>query len=142
MFGSLPEEHSAHSEVVMRRFLSRAEAAILLGMILVVLSLFLVWKRESVSVPLPAVFAGTAVRTGLGLSMVFWPLLLCSAVSSALLLWAPDDRTRSGFFVVQLACGLTCMVVTLVHMALLPGVLVALVGSGLLLFGAVDRYRG
>lgn len=140
MFGSLPEEHPAHSDVAMRRFLNRAEAAILLGMILVVLSLFLAWKREAVSVPLPAVFAGTTVRTGLGLATVFWPLLLCSSVSSALLLWPPDSRARSGFFMVQLVCGLTCMVVTLTHMALLPGVLVALVGSSLLLFGAVDRY--
>ena len=141
MFVLPQKDRSTDHEVALRHFLNRAEAATLLGMILTVLSLFLVWKNESLSIPLPAIIVGKTTRTGLGLTEVFWPLLLGSSLSSSLLLWTPDEKTRLPLLVAQLAFGLTCFVVTLAHFAPLPGVLTALVGSALLLFGAVERYR-
>lgn len=140
MFVLPPEDRASDPEVSVRRFLNRAEAATLLGMILTVFSLFLVWKNEAISVPLPAMFAGRTQRTGLGMP-VFWPLLLGASLSSTLLLWTPNERTRLPLLVAHLAFSLTCFVVTMANFALEPGVLMALVGSVLLIYGAVDRYR-
>lgn len=137
-------ERPPESEIMLRRFLNRAEAVTLLGMILVVASLFLVWKRINLDLqnqPVPALFVNWSKdHTGLSLPAIFWPLLMGASLSSLVLLWTPNEQTRLPFFVMQLAFGLTCFVVSLTHFAILPGVLVALVGSTLLLFGAVDRY--
>jgi hypothetical protein len=138
-------ERPPEAETTLRRFLNRAEAATLLGMVLTVASLFLVWKSvnpgELLQQPLPAEFLSHNItNTGLSLPSIFWPLLLSATLSSATLLWTPTTQTRLPIFVVQLAFGLTCFIISLAHFALLPGIVVALAGSALLLFGAVDRY--
>jgi hypothetical protein len=139
-------ERPPQAETTLRRFLSRAEAATLFGMVLTVASLFLVWKsvnpRELPGLgPLPVEFVSRNITNkGLSLPAIFWPLLLSATLSSATLLWTPNAQTRLPFFVVQLALGLTCFVIALAHFAPLPGIFVALAGSALLLFGAVDRY--
>jgi hypothetical protein len=134
------------TEIALRRFLNRPEAATLLGMILTVVSLFLVWESVKISdlpgVPasLPAEFVSQITHEGRSLPAIFWPLLISATLSSMTLLWTPNAQTRLPFFVIQLALGLTCFVISLSHFAPLPGIFVALTGSALLLFGAVDRF--
>ena len=61
MSGPAPDNRPSETAVTLRRFLTRGEAATLLGMLLTVMSLFLVWKRmgaqEILQTPVPAVFA-------------------------------------------------------------------------------------
>jgi hypothetical protein len=134
-----PDNRPSETAVTLRRFLSRGEAITLLGMILTVFSLFLVWKVEAPNIVLPAEFVGRMTRKGLSLP-VFWPLLIGATGSAVMLLWSPNSAARMPVLILQIAFGLTCFVVTLANFAAQPGVFVALAGSALLLFGAIDRY--
>lgn len=122
-------------------FLTRAEFATLLGMILVVFSLFLAWERPPLHAPLPqpSLYMEMKPRTGLG-SPVMWPLLICAVLCGATLLWTPSEKTRLPISAVQGAGGLACLVIALTRLSLLPGLLVGLVGAALLVFGAIDRF--
>jgi hypothetical protein len=141
----LPDQNSSDQPAPLRRFLTRAEAATLIGMVLIVFSLFLTWERiplPSGGVPPPGsalLVSGGLTRTGFATSARI-PLTVCAVVCSLLLLWTPTARTRLPLAVVQGACGIACLVMALTRLALLPGVLVGLVGGALLTFGAIDRY--
>jgi hypothetical protein len=127
-------------------FLTRAEVATLLGMLLVVASLFLTWARAAP--PDQALLAATAlyrqphvILERNGFYAQLWQVLsLCAVVSSAPLLWEQTPQTRLPLAAVQGAGALACLVIALTHFALLPGALVALCGGALLTFGAIERY--
>ena len=133
---------------IAKGLLTRAEAAILFGMMLVIYSLFQVWAR--VTPPDQALLAAAALyrspRAALYLdgfqTHVWLPLTLCSALCSAGLLWKVSSSNRLALAAVQCACALACLVIALTHIAPLPGVLAALCGGALLAFGAIDRYSG
>lgn len=134
------------NEVAYRRFLSRAELLTLFGMVLIFSSLFFAWERYSAdamqTAGLPALYKAKGLsitRTGFGTN-AHWPLMICSVVSCLLLLWTPTPITRLPLALVQGACGLACLVIALTKLALLPGVLIGLIGGALLTWGALDRF--
>ena len=125
-----------------RRLLSRAEAATLIGMIVSVFSLFLTWERVPLKqlAPVGAMFAISEVtHSGLGTS-ARWPVTVCAALCSLMLLWTSNRDNHLPVSVIQGACGLTVLVIALTHLSVLPGVLLALLGGGLLTYGAVERF--
>jgi hypothetical protein len=137
-----PAQEQPPADTAFRRFLTRAETAILIGMVLCVFSLFLPWeqyKMEPRSVPALVTVLPVITRNGFATS-TWLPITLCAAFSSLLLMWTPDEKTRLPLALAQGACGLTCVILTLTHAALLPGVLIGLIGGILLTFGAVDRF--
>jgi hypothetical protein len=132
-----------------RRFLTRGEAATLVGMLLVVFSIYLVWERYAMPANVMPL-AGSMymspqgiTRTGQALPpLTRWMLVGCAVACGALLLSTPTARTRLPLAVVQGACALTCVIVPLAWLArfaLQSGILVALIGGLLLTFGALDR---
>jgi len=133
----------------LRRFLTRAEAATLVGMLLVVFSLYLVWERHALPANMTPIAGSLFVsegitRTGQTLpKAIRWTLLGCAVACGATLLWMPTPKTRLTLAVVQGVCGLTCFILTLawlVRFAIQPGILMALIGSALLIYGAIDRF--
>jgi hypothetical protein len=127
-------------------FMTRAEVVTLLGMLLVVASLFLTWTR--VTPQDAALLAATALyrspeatleRNGFQ-SHLWQAMTLCAVVSSMTLLWEQRPATRLSLAAVQGAGALACLVIALTHFALLPGALMALCGGALLTYGAIDRY--
>ena len=118
-----------------------------LGMVLIVGSLFLAWQR---STPPGATLLGGAlyhargplvvVRNGFDVG-VWQPLTLCAVTAGAMLLWSDTHQTRMALLAVQGACALACVVIPLACFAMLPGVLAALAGGALLMMGALDRYQ-
>lgn len=126
----------------LRRFLSRGEALTLVGMLLAVISLFLVWKETNaadiVNVPIPNVIQLVTTQRGLDLS-VRWPLLLCATGACATLLMLQTAQNRLTLLVLQLTFSIAVCVMALTYFAPRPGVIMALIGGGLLIFGAIDR---
>ena len=126
------------------RGLPRAEALTLSGMGLVVGSLFLLWEQRLGAVP-PLLQAGalrveslTVPLNGFG-AHVAAPLTICAVLCAATLLWEANDKNRLALGAVGMAGGLACVVIALTRFALLPGVLIALAGGALLLWGAIQR---
>lgn len=130
----------------LRRFLSRGEALTLVGMLLAVSSLFLVWKQSSggsLNIPLPAMYTGEIIQTQRGIDLnVRFPLLLCATGACATLLVMPTAQNRLMLFVVQLICSIAVCVMALSYAAgMRPGIVVALLGGGMLIWGAIDRWN-
>ena len=117
----------------------------LLGMVLTVFSLWLPWKVQNISNALANrpgaikidTFDLTVTGFGLGLH---WPLLVCSALCSTALLWPVTARNRVLLIAIQASCAVVCFLIALRFIAPLSGVICGIVGSALLVFGAVDRY--
>lgn len=138
-----PFESNKDTNAPMRRFLSRAEAAILIGMVIVVSSLFLEWRRQ---VPDLGAFAAAALHiekrsvshNGFDVG-VYAPLTVCSALCALTLLWEVTEQNRIALGVAAGAGGMACVVVALTRFALLPGMLLGLAGGILLLYGAIER---
>jgi hypothetical protein len=132
-----------------RRLPTRADAATLLGMVLAIGSLYLPWKP----IPLPAEYAafptlykGPSVVSGFQ-TYAHWPLTICAAGCGLSLLWRPTANTRLPLLFIQGLFGLICLLIPLSqwvqsNFAPLSGVLTAVGGGAILLFGAVDRYTG
>jgi hypothetical protein len=126
-----------------RKLLTRAEAVTLLGMILVVFSVFAVWQY----VPMPGlppgiggIGAGAIIRHGTGvLGGKIWVLLGSAIAAATLLMWNPTERSRQPLALLQGLCGLVCVGIALRFFQLQVGVLVALAGGALLIYGAYDR---
>lgn len=122
-----------------RRLLTRAEASTLAGMILCILSLFLVWP-----VPLGGTLVGPALvsdptRIGAGIPGVRWPVTVGAILAGLLLAFSPLPGSRVPLVFMQALCGLVCFITALMHFGMLPGPLIGLLGGALLTFGAVDR---
>ena len=127
----------------LRRFLSRGEALTLVGMLLAVSSLFLVWKQTNaadLNIPIPAVIQLVTTQRGIDLS-VRLPLLLCATGACATLLTLQTAQNRLTLLVFQLTFSIAVCVMALSYLAPRPGVIAALLGGGLLIFGAIDRYH-
>jgi hypothetical protein len=130
-----------------RPFLTRAEAATLLGMTLCVASLFLVWRRDPVDpVMLRSLPAALIVNPppdfpvrGFDLPL-HWPLTVCAVFCGAGLLVQPRPWRRSRWAVSQITAAAICLFLPILRFALQPGILVALLGGGLVVFGALERF--
>ncbi len=129
----------------LRRFLTRGEALTLVGMLFAVSSLFLVWKQVdsgSLNIPVPAVFSDKIFVTQRGIDMIVrWPLLLCATGACATLLTPSTAQNRLTLLIMQLTFSIAVCVMALTHFALRPGIVVALIGGVLLIWGAIDRYN-
>ena len=126
----------------MKRFLSRAEAATLIGMALSVFSLFLTWRvtgPHGAAVTQDARVRFEFLESGFQLGL-HWILLAGAVLSSAGLLFVPNPKNRLPLVLIQVAGGLVCFLIGLRYLAPLPGVLLDLAGGALLVFGAVDRF--
>jgi cytochrome bd-type quinol oxidase subunit 2 len=130
-----------------RPFLTRAELATLVGMALCVASLFLTWKREPVdplllhSMPTALVLNPLSDTAKVGFDLpLHWPLTFCSVLCGISLLFLPKPQTRSRWAAVQITAAVVCLLIPLIRFALQPGVLVALLGGSLELFGALERF--
>ncbi len=141
----VPMPASSEDGSNLRRFLSRGEVMTLVGMLLAVSSLFLVWKQVdsgSIGIPMPTVFSEKVFVTQRGIDMIVrWPLLLCATGACATLLTQTTAQNRMTLFIMQLTFSIAVCVMALTHFALRPGIVVALLGGGLLIIGAIDRYN-
>jgi hypothetical protein len=125
------------------------EVTTLLGMTLVVGSLFLTWQH--VTPPGAEILGGialfrsrgplVAIRNGFAAG-VWQPLTLCAVTAGATLLWRETPQTRNALMAVQAACALACVVIPLARFEMRPGVLTALLGGALLMMGALGRSYG
>jgi len=130
-----------------RPFLTRAELATLVGMILCVASLFLVWKREPVDQmrlrSMPAALVLNPPRDfpvgGFDLPLR-GPLTFCAVFCGVSLLILPKPETRSRWAAAQITAAAVCLLLPLLRFALQTGVIVALLGGSLVLFGALERF--
>ncbi|MCW3099327.1 MAG: hypothetical protein JWL77_4945 [Chthonomonadaceae bacterium] len=129
-----------------RPFLTRAELATLVGMILCVASLFLIWQRQPLDqtqlYKMPATLVlnvppDLPVR-GFDLPL-HWPLTFCAVLCGVSLLILPNPQNRSRWAIVQILSATVCLLLPLIRFALQAGVLVALLGGSLLFFGALER---
>ena len=129
----------------MRRFLTRSEAAVLIGMVAVISSLFLTWRvqkpEQLPTFPVGAVHMErlSVQHNGFGANCA-GPLTICAALCACTLLWDLTPSNRLALSIVGGAGAFACVIIALTHFALLPGVGIGLIGGGLLLFGVVDRY--
>lgn len=127
-----------------RRFLSRAEMLTLIGMLLVISSVYLIWERrtaEATGVPGALFAASVTIQRSGRTPHIMLPLTVCALIAGASLLWTADAKSRLMVGLIQGACGLACVVVALSRFALLPGVLLGLTGGALLVYAAADRYN-
>ena len=130
--------------VSLNRFITRAEAMTLLGMIVCVSSLFLAWPAKNNLVAAAAAAAAIHLDLtlrGQSIPEVRWPIFICAIACGATLLFSADAKSRTPIAVFQGLCGLVCFVTALTHFALLPGVIAGVIGGSLLTFGAIDRYN-
>lgn len=122
-------------------------------MCLTVGSLFLTWERLSPGrqTPLPgALYTNLADLPSVVMVQGFhtsahWPLTVGAICCGMTLLWTPEGKNRIPLGFVHGFGGLLCLLIALrwwmqSGFAFLPGILVALLGSLLLVFGAVDRF--
>ena len=127
--------------------LSRAEVATLIGMTLCVASLYLTWKREPVSQKMLHSMPATLIVNppsdfavqGFGLPL-HWPLAFCAVFCGVSLLVAPKPHNRARWAGLQITAAGLCLLLPVVRFAVQPGVLVALIGGALTLFGALERF--
>ncbi len=127
--------------------LSRAEIATLVGMTLCVASLFLTWKREPVSQTLLHSMPATLIINppsdfaviGFGLPLR-WPLTFCAVLCGASLLAVPKPSNRARWAAIHITSAALCLLIPVARFALEAGVMVALVGGALALFGALERF--
>ena len=126
-----------------KRLLTRAEALTLAGMLICIITLFLAWPAP---LNLPAGVSAALFkdihqsRSGSAMPAVRWPLMVGAILSGLLLAFNPTKSAKLALAIVQGLCGLACFVTALTHFALLPGPLLAIVGGGMLTFGAMERY--
>lgn len=130
-----------------RSFLTRTEIAILLGMVLCVASLFLTWRRVPLdpsqirAMPTALVLNLPKDRPLSGFEMpLHWPLTFCAVFCAVGLLVQPKSASQARWAAAQVISAAICLLLPIVRFALQPGVLVALLGGGLILFGVLERF--
>ncbi|GEM_PF-1542594 len=127
--------------------LTRAEIATLAGMTLCVASLFLTWKRQPVeqtllhSMPAALVLNVPSDFPVKGFDLpLHWPLTFCAVLCGVSLLILPKPHNRSRWAAFQITLAAVCLLLPLIRFALQPGVIAALLGGSLVLFGALERF--
>jgi hypothetical protein len=121
----------------------------LLGMGAVVVSAALTWVNETPKVSDPVgqfvVSLGSYARPGfdvrIGWLRVGWVLVFCGVLCGSLLLFNPAAREKKVFLGIQVLLSLVVLALAVLHIGLHTGVLLAIGGALLLLWGAFVRYR-
>src|SRR5579862_5482040 len=101
-----PSGKRPSSEEVLRRLLSRAEALTLVGMLLVVFSVFLVWQVIVPPIAPSAEFTAAFVHKGVTVlrGPQWWILWGAAMLCPLLLLWIPTPQTRLPLAIAQGVC--------------------------------------
>ncbi len=140
----IPPQASDSEPLSSSRSPSRDVIATLLGMALVVGSLWFAWQRRSVQelTVLPALYTQSdeIKINGFGAHLAL-PITLCAVVSGTTLLWTPSATNRLALAMAQAACGVACLSIAATRFTLLPGVVLAVCGGSALLYGACERAR-
>lgn len=130
-----------------RSFLTRSEIAILIGMVTCIGSLFLTWRRLPISpslirsMPTALVVNVPTDQPVNGFEMpLHTPLALCAVFCGLGLLIQPKVQNRAQWTAAQVISAAICLLLPIVRFALQPGVMVALLGGGLILFGTLKRF--
>jgi len=134
-----------------RKLFSAGEWAILVGMGLAVVSAALIWGTTSPEVVSPGAVAEvyrsrfTRTEAGfdipLGILKVGWVVVICAVTSGGLLLFEPGSKEKRVFLIIQCCMAGIILGLAVLHIGPYPGVILATVGGGLLLWGAMLRYR-
>ncbi len=134
-----------------RKMFSRAEWMILAGLCACVFSAILVWgtsqPRATDNSHVNALFVKMwAVQVSgydlkLGWLSVGWAVVACAVGAGALLLIDPGPKNRGVLFIVHTALAGIVIALAVLHLGPLPGVILALVGSVVLMIGGIMRYR-
>ena len=130
------EDHSQQNCSVF----SRAEALTVLGMLLCMVSLFLVWPVRMDGALAISALAVNLTRTGAP-DEVRWPVTGGAILAGLLLAFVKSSMSRATLAMVQALCGVVCFVTAITHFSMLGGPLVALIGGALITVGAVDRLK-
>ncbi len=123
-----------------RRFISRADALTLLGMILLVGSLFFVWKELPIPQGLPVLFRMRLYQSGYALSD--WKMMVACAVGCNIcLLWTPNTKNRYPLSLIHGVLGVAVLVLILRYISAQPGALGGLLAGVCLAWGALERFQ-
>ena len=124
----------------------RADLFVVIGMCMIVASLFLTWERYHYT-PSGAAALGTmylhsleVLRTGFSIPEKFW-LITLPLVSGFLLIFTPNAKTSKLICGLMVACGVGCFVIAIRRFALLPGAITGFLGALTLLIGSIERYQ-
>ena len=131
-----------------RKLFSLGEWLTLIGMVLVVISAALEWGHDP---PKPMDTVGQVYvsrhhyeRAGYDLSIgwlrVGWAVVICAVIAASLLLFDPAAREKTGFLIVSIAASAGILILAVLHLGPYPGVMVAIIGAGLILWGGFARY--
>ena len=124
----------------------RADLLIVIGMIMVICSLFLPWERYSY-VPSATVALGALVsqslvvfRSGFSIPEKY-ALISASLFSGLLLLFMPNEKTSKLLCGLLIVCGVVCFAIAIRKLDTLSGVLTGFFGGLALLIGSIERYQ-
>lgn len=131
-----------------RKLFSRGEWLTLIGMTLAVISAALVWGHD---LPQPIEVGAVVVtrhhyeRAGYDLTIgwlkVGWAVVICSVITASLLLFEPAAREKPRFLAVAVAMPAAILILAFLHLGPNPGVMLAIVGALVMLWGGFVRYR-
>lgn len=139
-----PVAQNPETPPVERKFLSRSDALTLLGMALLAVSLFLVWKREPVPIPpgAQAFFVTEQYLARRGFDLPHWGWMLgCGVACNLFLLWDSTPRNRRALATLQGVAGLGALLFALLRFSEEIGAMVGLCGGVMLAWGALNRYQ-
>jgi hypothetical protein len=123
-----------------RRFISRADALTLLGMILLVGSLFFYWKELPIPPGMPVLFKMRLFQSGYALPD--WKIMVACAVGCNLcLLWTPNAKNRYPLSLIHGVLGVAVLVLILRYISAQPGAIGGLVAGVCLAWGALERFQ-
>lgn len=139
-----PSTPDAKSQQQFHRFISRADAFTLLGMVLLIFSLFLVWNRTAFKPQgVQTIYVGASVQlVQTGFSLPDWTLMMSCAVACNLcLLWNITPQNRYRISIVQGVLGVGTLFLVLRHLSPNVGSIIGTVAGAMLAWGALERFQ-
>jgi len=138
-----------------RKFLSIGEWLTLIGMIAVAMSPGFTWQRDVPKLDLPSGLAMVVTRLArqdysmrgfdlrIGSYNLGWIVVGLALICGSLLLITPKGREKAIFQGLQIVIAMSIVVLTVARSGFhlgFPGVIMSIVGSIILIWGAVTRY--
>ncbi len=133
-----------------RTLFTRGEWTTLIGMVITVISAALVWgpsRTLDAGAAQVALLANIKPRNvnaydlAVGNIKVGWAVVLLAILCGGLLLVEPRERLKPFMFTLHLAGALGILALALSHIGLYPGIVLAILGSIVLVSGGLVRYR-
>lgn len=127
------------------RFISRADALTLLGMVILISSLFLVWKQTTLPIAPGAAIAYISSNVRLverGYSLPDWSLMVfCAVACNICLLCTITPRNRYPLSLIHGVFGVGGFLLILRYLSPQIGAIVGAGAGALLAWGAVERFQ-